>query len=75
MNEALPQTPLGFFKVRIVRSSAAPAVQGRCSRITHLLRNAPLYGLTAYLKVDLHVVPTARKSIYMTKPQAVLRLR
>ena len=47
MNEALPQTPLGFFKVRIVRSSAAPAVQGRCSRITHSLRNAPstAYGL------------------------------
>ena len=47
-NEALPQTPIGFFKDRIVRSSATPPVQSRCSRITHLLRNASHYGQTSY---------------------------
>ena len=67
-NGALPQTPLGFFKVRIVRSSAYACGAG--PMLTHhaLAPQCFAHGLPAYSKENLHVVPTARKFKYMTKP-------
>ena len=70
----LSQTLHSFFQVKC---SLLGCACGARPMLTHhaLAPQCSAYGLTAYSKEDLHVVPTARKSIYMTKPQAVLRLR